>query len=140
MVIVLLIGSLSAFGQSLKEKQAIAALDFSWAEKRMLENYGSAVKVELDQPTFVGDMDAILYADQRGAVTAANAMANICYDKLGKEALQSMKITKVLLKNSKEGAPKVTIDRGVMTLTIGFSSSDNYFSESELKDAIESML
>jgi hypothetical protein len=136
----ILITSFSAFGQTLKEKQAIAGLDFSWAEKRILDNYGSQVKIELDQPTFAGDIDAILYTDQRGAITAANVVAKICDDALGKEALQGKKITKVLLKNDKSNSPKVTIDKGVMTLWIGFSTSDKYFGESELKDAIENML
>jgi hypothetical protein len=140
LVLFLLISGFSTFGQTLKEKQAIAGLDFSWAEKRIFENYGSKVTIELDKPTFAGDIDAILYTDQRGAVTAANAMAKICDDALGKEALQGMKITKVLLKNDKSNSPKITIDKGVMTLWIAFTSSDKYFSESELKDAIENML
>ncbi|GHM98995.1 hypothetical protein WSM22_04850 [Cytophagales bacterium WSM2-2] len=134
--------SLAGYSQnlSLKEKQAIANLDFSWAEKRIAENYSSPVKIELDQASFAGDMDAILYADSRGATVAANGIAKVCDNKLGKEALQGKKITKVLLKNDKTNSPKVVIDKGVMTLLIGFSTSDKYYSDSELREAIENML
>lgn len=125
---------------TLKEKQAIAGLDFSWSEKRIAENYSSPVKIELDQTSFAGDMDAILYADSRGAQVAANGIAKVCDNKLGKETLQGKKITKVILKNDKSSSPKVTIDKGVMTLLIGFSTSDKYFSDSELREAIENML
>ena len=138
LIIVLI--AFSAGAQSLKEKQALANLDFSWSEKRILENYNSAVKIELEQSTFAGDMDAILYADSRGAQTAANAIAKVCNNNLGKEALQGKKITKVILKNDKEKSPKVTIDKGIMTLWIGFSTSDKYFSPAELQEAIENML
>jgi|GEM_PF-1492512 len=125
---------------TLKEKQAISQLDFSWAEKRIAENYSSPVKIELDQPSFAGDMDAILYADSRGAQVAANGIAKVCDNKLGKEALQGKKITKVVLKNDKTSSPKVFIDKGIMTLQIGLSTSDKYFSENELREAIENML
>jgi hypothetical protein len=125
---------------SLKEKQAIAGLDFSWAEKRITENYSSPVKIELDQTSFAGDMDAILYADSRGAQVAANGIAKVCDNKLGKEALQGKKITKVILKNDKANPKKVTIEKGIMTLRSGFSTSDKYFSDSELREAIENML
>jgi hypothetical protein len=37
-----------------------------------------------------------------------------------------MKITKVLMKNDKVNSPKVTIDKGVMVLTVGFSASEKY--------------
>jgi hypothetical protein len=66
--------------QSLKERQAIAGLDFYWAEKSILEHYGSVVKVELDQPSFAGNMDAKLYADSRGATVVANSISKICDD------------------------------------------------------------
>ena len=43
----LVLGAAAAYSQALtlKEKQAVAALDFSWAEKRIADNYGSAVTV-----------------------------------------------------------------------------------------------
>jgi len=131
-----------AFSQTLtlKEKQAIAGLDFSWSEKRILENYGSSVKIELDQPSVSGDMDAILFADSRGAQVAANAIAKVCGNALGKEALQGKKITKVIIKNIREGKYKVEIKGGIMTLFSGLSSSDNYYGDSELQEAIENML
>lgn len=133
---------MTAYSQNLtlKERQAIANLDFSWSEKRILENYGSTVKVELDQTSVAGDMDAILYADSRGAQTAANAIARICGDNLGKDALRGKKITKVVIKNIREGKPKVEIKDGAMIVYTGLSSSENYFGESDLQAAIENML
>jgi hypothetical protein len=138
----LLILTLPGFSQSLtlKEKQAVANLDFSWAEKRILDNYGSAVKIVLDQATFSNDMDVISYAESRGATHVANAIASICGDNLGKEALQGKKIVKVLLKNDKASSPKVAIEKGLMTLFIGFSTSDKYFTEAAMKEAIENLL
>jgi hypothetical protein len=124
---------------TLKEKQAIAELDFSWSEKRIFDNYGTAVKIELNKSSFAGDMDAILYADSRGAQIAANAIARVCDNKLGKDALREKKVSTVILVNDKADAPKVKIDKGVMTLTIGFSG-DNYFSEADLREAIENLL
>src|SRR5882757_9756219 len=142
LIILCVILSIASYSQnlSLKEKQAISQLDFGWAEKRIAENYSSPVKIELDQTSFAGDMDAILYADSRGAQVAANGIAKVCDNKLGKEALQGKRITKVVLKNDKTNSPKVTIDKGIMTLQIGFSTSDKYFSDSELREAIENML
>lgn len=125
---------------SLKEKQAIAALDFSWAQKRISGSYGSAVPVALDAPSFAGDMDAISYAATRGADVAANAIAAICDDALGKEALQGKKLTKIILVNKADAKPALGLSDGTLTLAIGFSSSDNYFSDRELKDAIEGLL
>jgi hypothetical protein len=140
--ILYIIFSINGYTQNLtlKEKQAISQLDFSWAEKRIAENYSSPVKIELDQNSFAGDMDAILYADSRGATVAANGIARVCDNKLGKEALQAKKITKIVLKNDKTQAPKVNLDKGVMTLLIGFSTTDKYFSEADLRAAIENML
>lgn len=141
-IVALVAGSLTSYSQtlSLKEKQAISGLDFSWSEKRILENYGSAVKVELDQASIAGNMDAISYADSRGAQVAANAIAKVCANALGKQALQGKKITKVVIKNISQGKYKVEINNGVMTMFSGLSSSDNYFSDAELQEAIENML
>jgi hypothetical protein len=131
-----------AFTQTLtlKEKQAIAGLDFSYSENRILESYGSAVPIVLDAPSFAGDMDAIMFADSRGALWVGNAFSRICDDKLGKEAMVDKKITKVVLKNDPKNKPKVTIDKGIMTVSIGFSTEDSYFSESEMREAIENLL
>ncbi|MBS1505212.1 MAG: hypothetical protein JSS79_01090 [Bacteroidetes bacterium] len=141
-LICFVLGGLTSYGQTLtlKERQAIANLDFSWSEKRILENYGSAVKIELDQTSVAGDMDAILYADSRGAQTAANAIARVCGDNLGKDALRGKKITKVVIKNIREGKPKVEIKDGTLSLFTGLSSSENYFGESDLQAAIENLL
>lgn len=125
---------------TLKEKQAIAELDFSWAEKRIVENYGSAVKIELDKTSVAGDMDAILYADSRGAQLAANVIARICGNELGKEALQNQRITKIVIKNIRTGKATVEIKGGIMTLSEGLSSEDNYFGETDLREAIEKTL
>ena len=126
---------------SLKEKQALAGLDFSWSEKRIKDNYGSDVKVSVDQDSFAGDMNAIDYASSRGAERVANAIAKICNDNIGKEALQAKKITKVVLKNMKTGR-KVEIVNGTLTLLSAFGGSgdNDYFGENELKDAIENLL
>jgi hypothetical protein len=137
--LVALCGSVEAQNLTLKEKQAIAELDFSWSEKRIKENYGSDVKIELSQSSFSGDIDAIQYADSRGAQVAANAVAKVCDNKIGKDALVEKKITKVILKNDKTNSPKVTLDKGIITLLIGFST-DKYFSDSELREALENLL
>jgi len=138
----LVIGFSSVYAQnlSLKERQAIAALDFSWAEKRIAGSYGSAVPISIDPQSFAGDMDAISYAASRGSDFAANAIAAICDDKLGKEALVEKKLTRIMLVNNAKKKPLVTIAKGIMTLTIGFSSADNYFSEQEMRAAIEDLL
>jgi len=136
----LLFVSFATTAQSLKEKQAIASLDFTWAERSIKDNYGSAVKIELDQPSFAGDIDAIQYADSRGAVMTANAIAKVCGYAVGKEALTAKKVNKIILRNIKEGKYKVEIKSGVLTVFNGFSSSGNYFGESELKEAIENLL
>ena len=137
--IVLLMVAQFTLAQSLKEKQAMAELDFSWSEKRILDNLGATVKIELNKESFAGDYDAILYADSRGAQTVANAIAKITYNKIGKEELAKKKITKVILKNSKTEKESVSIINGVLTLTCGYSS-DRYFSESNLQAAIENLL
>jgi hypothetical protein len=85
-------------------------------------------------------MDAILYADSRGAQTTANAIARVCSDNLGKEALRGKKITKVVIKNIRDGKPKAEIKDGTLTVFTGLSSSENYFGESDLQAAIENML
>jgi hypothetical protein len=85
-------------------------------------------------------MDAISYAESRGSDIAANAIASICDDKLGKEALVDKKLTSIVLVNDAKKKPTVTIANGTMTLTIGFSSDDNHFSEQELSSAIEDLL
>jgi hypothetical protein len=136
----LFLGLTAAYSQNLKERQAIAGLDFGWAEKRIADNYGSAVKISVDAPSFAGDMDAISYAASRGSDIAANAIATICDDKLGKEALVAKKLTSIVLVNNAKKKPTVAIANGTMTLTIGFSSDDNHFSEQELTSAIEDLL
>jgi hypothetical protein len=134
------VSAASAQNLTLKEKQAIAGLDFGWAEKRIAENYGSAVKIAVDSASFAGDMDAILYACSRGSDYAANALASLCGDKLAKEALVEKKLTKLVLVNNAKKKPSVAIANGVMTVTSGFSSDDNHFSEQGLTEAIENLL
>ncbi|MEI8095681.1 MAG: hypothetical protein WCG80_15835 [Spirochaetales bacterium] len=134
------VASVSAQTLTLKEKQAIAGLDFSWAENRILENYGRAVKIEVSALTFKGDMDAVDFAVSRGSDPVANAIAKVCYDDLGKAALLEQKVSKVVLVNAPKLKASVTIEKGVLTLTCGFASADNFFSEGELQSAIEDLL
>ncbi|GHM98994.1 hypothetical protein WSM22_04840 [Cytophagales bacterium WSM2-2] len=123
----------------LKEKQAIANLDFSWSLKRIKEYTGKDVKIELDPESFSSDMDAIMYADSRGAEKIANGIAKVCHNDIGKDAFNDKKITKVLLKNQAEGSRAITMKDGVLTLAFSYSGGD-YYSENEIKDEIENQL
>jgi hypothetical protein len=124
----------------LKEKQAIAGLDFSWSVKRIKEVTGTDVKIELDAESFSSDMDAILYADSRGAEKTANGIAKVCYNDIGKDAFNEKKVTKVLLKNIAPGSRSISIKDGALTVAFAFASNDDYYSENEIKDEIENQL
>jgi hypothetical protein len=124
----------------LKEKQAMASLDFGWAEKRVLECTGTPVKIELDVNGFSNDLDAIYYADQRGAVTVANGIAKVCYNDIGKEAFNEKKISKILLKNQPAGNRSISFENESLVLAFAFASGDDYFSEGELAGKIEEQL
>ena len=123
----------------LKEKQAIAALDFGWSLKRIKEVTGKETKIELDQDSFSSDMDAIMYADSRGAEKIANGIAKVCHNDIGKDAFNGKKITKILLKNQSPGSRSLTMKSGVLSLAFSFTSNE-YFSENEIKDEIENQL
>jgi hypothetical protein len=123
----------------LKEKQAMANLDFSSSLKRIKEYTGKDIKIELDSDSFSSDMDAILYADSRGAQRVANGLAIVCRNDIGKDAFNDKKITKVLLKNQTEGSRSVSMKGGVLTVAFAFSGSD-HFSENELQEQIENQL
>ena len=101
----------------LKEKQALAGLDFGWAEKRIAEYTGKAFKIEVKADTFLDDIDAIFLVDQKGAVAVSNAIAKVCYNDIGKDAFNDKKAASVLLVNSKEkGAKKLSFSSGVLEL------------------------
>lgn len=123
----------------LKEKQAMAGLDFSWSVKRIKEYTGKDVKIELDPESFSSDMDAIMYADSKGAEKVANGIAKVCYNDIGKAAFNDKKIAKILLKNQAAGSRSLSMKDGLLTIAFAFSGSD-YYSEDEIKDEIENQL
>jgi hypothetical protein len=125
----------------LKEKQAMAALDFGWSERSLKSATGKDMKIELDAPTFNDDMDAIMYADQKGAMTAANGISKVCYNDIGIEAFNGLNVSKVKLVNHKEaGAKKVAINGEVLELHGTWGANSDFFSEGEVKEQIENML
>jgi hypothetical protein len=124
----------------LKEKQAMANLDFGWAEKRLVENTGVNMKIEMDAPSFANDLDAIYNADQRGAVASANGIALVCRNEIGKEAFNEKRVNKVVLLNQATGKRSVKFEGTSLILACAFASSDNYFSEHEIQEAIENQL
>lgn len=123
----------------LKEKQALAGLDFSWSEKRIKEATGKDIKVEVDAETFANDMDAILNAESMGAEKTANSIANICRNDIGKDAFNDKKIDKVVLKNQGAGNRSIAFDGNKLVVAFSFNS-DEYFSEGEAKEIIENAL
>jgi hypothetical protein len=124
----------------LKEKQAIAGLDFSWSEKRIKEVTGKDVKIELAADTFSADMDAIMYADSRGANKIANGIAKVCYNDMGKDAFNEKKTEKVILKNQPAGSHSLTFDGSKLVLSCAFASGDDFYSENEIQELIENSL
>ena len=123
----------------LKEKQAIANLDFSWSVNRIKDYTGKTVTIELDTESFSSDMDAIMYADSRGASTIANGIAKVCYNDIGKDAFNSMNIGRIILKNQPSGERSIVMKDGTLTMACGFATP-NYYSESEVQEAIENQL
>jgi len=124
----------------LKEKQAMAALDFGWSERRIKDVTGKAIKIELDTDSFSTDMEAIMYADSRGAEKAANGIAKVCHNDIGKDAFNEKKTEKVVLKNQAAGNRSLTFEGTKLVIACAFSSSDDSFSELEVKDLIENAL
>jgi hypothetical protein len=124
----------------LKEKQAMATLDFSWSEKRIQEYTGVATKVELDTNSFSNDIDAIWSADQRGAVAIANGIASVCYNDIGKDAFNEKKVNKVVLRNQEAGKRSIEFEGNTLTMAFAFTNSSDAFSESEIRETIENML
>ena len=137
-MVLMIVVSGGLFAQSLKEKQALAAQDFSSSEKNIKNDCGFDVKITVDAASFTGDIDAIYYLDSRGAQRVGNAISKICYNDLGKEAMKGKKITKIVLKNTKSGK-KWTIAGGVFTLSQTFNGND-YYGESDLQTEIENSL
>jgi hypothetical protein len=125
----------------LKEKQALAGLDFGWAEKRIAEYTGKSVKIETKADTVMDDIEAIYLLDQKGAVAISNAIAKVCYNDIGKEAFNEKKVASILLLNSKEkSVKKVAFNGGVLELHGSWGVGNDYLSESEIKEAIENQL
>ncbi|MBS1505211.1 MAG: hypothetical protein JSS79_01085 [Bacteroidetes bacterium] len=124
----------------LKEKQAMAGLDFGWSERRIKEYTGKDVKIELAADTFSNDMDAILFADSRGAERMANGIAKVCYNDIGKDAFNEKKVEKVVLKNQAAGSRSITFDGTKLVMACAFTSSDDSFSENEVQELIENQL
>ena len=125
----------------LKEKQALAGLDFGWAEKRIAEYTGVTTRISVQPETVADDLDAIFMLDTKGAVSVANAIAKVCYNAIGKEAFGEKKVVSILLINHKEaGVKKVVIQAGALELHGSWGAASDYLSEDEIKDAIENQL
>jgi hypothetical protein len=125
----------------LKEKQAMASLDLAWSEKSLKSSTGREIKIELDAATFNDDMDAIMYADQKGAMAAANGISKVCHNDIGKDAFNDLKVSKVKLVNHKEaGAKKIVIADGVFELHGTWGANSDFFDEHEIRDTVENML
>jgi hypothetical protein len=101
------------------------------------------ILIELDQNSFIGNMDAINFTDSRGAVVVANALASICGDGTGKEAINELKIKKIILKNVPKGtARKFEIKDGIFWLIHAFDADGlpGYYDEGDLRKALENSL
>lgn len=118
----------------------MAGLDFGWSERRIKEYTGKDIKIELAADTFSNDMDAILFSDSRGAERMANGIAKVCYNDIGKEAFNEKKVEKIVLKNQAEGSRSIAFDGSKLVMACAFTSSDDSFSENEVKDLIENQL
>jgi hypothetical protein len=110
----------------LKEKQAMALLDFGWTEKRIKESSGTQVKNELDANSFSNDMDAVQYADQRGATALANGIASVCRNDIGRQAFGEKKVGKVILKNQPSGNRSIAFDGTRLVVACAFDSGDDF--------------
>jgi hypothetical protein len=124
----------------LKEKQALANVNLEWATMRLKEATGKDITIEIDTESFSNDMDAIDYLQSRGN-KVSNGIAKLCYNDIGKEALNEKKITKVRLVNLPTGSTakkSISISDGVLTVTNNVTTEN--FGEDEIKDVIENML
>ncbi|GHM98998.1 hypothetical protein WSM22_04880 [Cytophagales bacterium WSM2-2] len=137
LTIAFLVFSMTAFSQTLKEKQALANVSLESAEKTLKEATGKDIKIEIDTKSFSGDMDAIDYLQSR-ATKVANGISKLCYNDIGKNAFNGKKITKIKLVNLSTGKKSIVIANGVLIVTNN-TSSENY-QEDEIKDVIENML
>ncbi len=124
----------------LKEKQAMAALDFGWSERRIKEYTGKDIKIELEAESFSSDMDAIMYADSRGAEKVANGIAKVCHNDMGKDAFNEKKTEKIVLKNQPAGNRSLTFDGAKLIVAFSFTSDEDFFSENDVRDTIENAL
>lgn len=123
----------------LKEKQALANLDFSFAEKTLKEYTGNEIKITLDQESFESDMDAIMYADQRGAQAIANGISKLCYNQIGKDAFNEKQVKKIVIKNTGTEKGSVEFVNGTLQFNTPINTSD-WLSDAEVKDLIENQL
>jgi hypothetical protein len=140
MILFFLAVGVTAFSQSLKEKQALANVSYESAETRLKEATGRDIKIEIDTKSFTNDMDAIDYLQSR-ANKVANGIAKLCYNDIGKNAFNEKKIVKVKLVNLPAGATgkkSISISNGILTVTNNVTTEN--FDENEIKDVIENML
>jgi hypothetical protein len=125
----------------LKEKQALAGLDFSSAEKDIAKYTGKSLKIEVKADTVMDDIDAIYGFGQMAAQRVANAIAKVCYNDIGKEAFNEKKVSSILIVNSKEaGAKKVVFSGNVLELHGSWGVGKDILGENEVKEAIENQL
>lgn len=125
----------------LKEKQALANVDFGWSEKRILEHVGQSLKIEVQADTVMNDLDAIYMLDNQGAVYLANAIAKVCHNQIGKDAFNDKKVKKILLINYMEAAKKkVAFNGETLELHGAWGTANDYLREAEIQSAIEDQL
>ncbi|GHN00376.1 hypothetical protein WSM22_18650 [Cytophagales bacterium WSM2-2] len=124
----------------LKEEQAIANLDFAFAERRIKGSYGKHLKIELDVESFISDLEAILCSDARGAFIISSAIIRVCDEALGKEAFEQKAITKIILKNQAAGSRAISVKGGALIMACAFASNDDRYQEFEATEELESQL
>ncbi len=125
----------------LKEKQALAGLDFGWAVNRIKEYTGSDIKFEPDSATF-DDIEAIYMIVNQGADYMANAIASVCGDAIGKEAFNAKGFKTVSLINHKEkGKAKIAFNGSTLELHGTWGEADRqYLSAGDIQKQLENML
>lgn len=125
----------------LKEKQALAGLDFGWAERRIKEYTGTDIKFVADGASFSDDLEAIYMVVNQGSDYMANAIASLCNDAIGKEAFNGKGVTQIALINTKDGSAKVVFNGNVLELYGTWGESNRkYLSAGDIQRELENVL
>ena len=101
---------------------------------------GFDVAVEIHWESF-DSIDAIQTVYSTCFQRTQNALRGVCYDELGKQALEA-KLTKIVVDNvSEEGAKRIALGDGALTLAADWAgSSVGYFTDKEIQAALEAEL